>query len=420
MAVITFQSTYGVIIIQDMTIVSVDDNYARIFGYSDSEDLLAHTNDFLELITEDFHELARSNYLETVSGVRAPQGHTYTNIDRNGKEITVFSIDHLIEWQGKPALQVTIIDLTSTIEIERRSREQNRMYRDMIMTSAQGILVHRNFKPLMVNESWVRMQGADSIQQVLSMDTILPLLPKAKFEKVMQHYQDIVSGNKSGTSTVVENIGLDGVSRFFNIYDNAIDWKGERAVQVVLEDVTEKVALEKQLLHQAKHDEMTDLYNRRAIYEWLDEQLLNQTHLTCMLMDIDDFKVVNDNYGHSVGDLVIKRLANVARERVEAFGGVVGRWGGEEFIAFVPEISCSEIQQIANQICREFNEIEFIDHNHRPFCSSVSIGISDSYACGDNLTVDTLVGLTDKSLYTVKANGKNGVYIDKKTQAHNK
>ncbi|UPR34609.1 GGDEF domain-containing protein [Vibrio cyclitrophicus] len=409
MSSINFESTYGVITIQDMNVVSVDANYARIYGYQSPEELLSNIDSFLDLISEDYHVLAYQNYLETVSGQRDPQVHTYTNVDRNGREFTVFSIDHVTEWQGRPALQVTVIDLSPAIQLQNAVREQDKMYHDMIMQSGQGILVHRDFKPLMVNQSWVNMQGAASIEQVLELDSILELVPKQNTDGISKHYQAIVSGELSGTSTVVENIGFDGVHRFFNIYDNAITWKGQPAVQVVLEDVTQKVMLEKQLVHQANYDEMTNLLNRRAIYEWLREHMSSNNYLVCMLLDIDDFKSINDTYGHMVGDEVICALANITKRNAEKVGGVAGRWGGEEFIIFIPNASLETAHEVSEQVRQQFHQVEFkIDEQIR-FDSSVSIGISDSQACEGGVTIDALVNLTDQSLYRAKANGKNCV-----------
>lgn len=406
---INFESTYGVIIIQDMNVVSVDANYARIYGHQSPEELLANIDSFLDLIPEEFHVLAYQNYLETVSGQRDPQVHTFTNMDRNGREFTVFSIDHVTEWQGRPALQVTVIDLSPAIQLQNIVRKQDQMYRDMIMQSGQGILVHRDFKPLMVNQSWVSLQGGKSIEQVLQLDSILNLVPQQNVESICQRYQAVISGEPSGTSNVVENIGLDGVHRFFNIYDNAIIWEGEPAMQVVLEDVTQKVMLEKQLVHQAHYDEMTDLLNRRAIYEWFREHMASENHLVCMLLDIDDFKSINDTYGHMVGDEVICALANITKRSVESVGGVAGRWGGEEFIVFIPNATAEMSCEISEQIRQQFNQAEFkIDEQVR-FNSSVSIGVSDSRACEEGMTIDALVNLTDQSLYRAKANGKNCV-----------
>ncbi|CAK2156553.1 MULTISPECIES: sensor domain-containing diguanylate cyclase [Vibrio] len=409
MSSINFESTYGVITIQDMNVVSVDANYARIYGYQSPEELLSNIDSFLDLISEDYHVLAYQNYLETVSGQRDPQVHTYTNVDRNGREFTVFSIDHVTEWQGRPALQVTVIDLSPAIQLQNAVREQDKMYHDMIMQSGQGILVHRDFKPLMVNQSWVKLQGGSSIEQVLALDSILELVPKQNTDGINKHYHALMSGELSGTSTVVENIGFDGVHRFFNIYDNAITWKGQPAVQVVLEDVTQKVMLEKQLVHQANYDEMTDLLNRRAIYEWLREHIISENYLVCMLLDIDDFKSINDTYGHMVGDEVICALANIAKRNADRVGGVAGRWGGEEFIIFIPNASLELAYEVSEEIRQQFHHVEFkIDEQVR-FNSSVSIGISDSRACEDGVTIDALVNLTDQSLYRAKANGKNCV-----------
>ena len=409
MSSINFESTYGVITIQDMNVVSVDANYAHIYGYQSPEELVSNIDSFLDLISEDYHVLAYQNYLETVSGQRDPQVHTYTNVDRNGREFTVFSIDHVTEWQGRPALQVTVIDLSPAIQLQNAVREQDKMYHDMIMQSGQGILVHRDFKPLMVNQSWVNMQGAASIEQVLELDSILELVPKQNTDGISKHYHAIVSGELSGTSTVVENIGFDGVHRFFNIYDNAITWKGQPAVQVVLEDVTQKVMLEKQLVHQANYDEMTDLLNRRAIYEWLREHMSSNSYLVCMLLDIDDFKSTNDTYGHMVGDEVICALANITKRSAEKVGGVAGRWGGEEFIVFIPNASLETAHEVSEEIRQQFNQVEFRIDEQLRFNSSVSIGISDSQACEDGVTIDALVNLTDQSLYRAKANGKNCV-----------
>ncbi len=409
MSSINFESTYGVITIQDMNVVSVDANYARIYGYQSPEELLTNIDSFLDLISEEYHVLAYQNYLETISGQRDPQVHTYVNVDRNGREFTVFSIDHVTEWQGRPALQVTVIDLSPAIQLQNAVREQDKMYHDMIMQSGQGILVHREFKPLMVNQSWVKMQGGSSIEEVLKLDSILTLVPKQNTDGISKHYQAIVSGELSGTSTVVENIGFDGIHRFFNIYDNAITWQGQPAVQAVLEDVTQKVMLEKQLVHQANYDEMTDLLNRRAIYEWLREHIASDTHVVSMLLDIDDFKSINDTYGHMVGDEVICALANITKRNVERVGGVAGRWGGEEFILFIPNASSNVSREVSDQIRQQFNQVEFKVGEQIHFNVSVSIGVSDSRSCEGKVSIDALVNLTDQSLYRAKANGKNCV-----------
>jgi diguanylate cyclase (GGDEF)-like protein/PAS domain S-box-containing protein len=414
MSLFSINSVYGEAIFQDMRYVHVDDNYARIYGYENAQELLSERSSLLDIIHVDSHDKITQKYAEIITGQRAPKGETYQNIDRFGKNITIFAVDHVIEWQGKPALQVSVVDLTPHVKLELKTREQDRIYRDMIMNSGQGILVHRDFKPLLVNQSWVDMQGADSIEQVLALDSILPLLTDAERDKILKHYQNLVRRNISGTSTVVENIGFDGKHRFFNIYDNAINYKGDWAVQVTLEDVTEKVALERKLIYQASHDELTDLFNRRATADWLDTQLEQKNDVTCILLDIDNFKMINDSHGHAIGDQVIIALSRLVKATLKTADGIAGRWGGEEFIALIANSDLQKALCICEKICKDFNQQTFVGKNQLEFNVSVSIGLSDTRVSSSPLSADALFRLTDRCLYQAKARGKNCLVVDEK------
>ncbi|WP_299570838.1 sensor domain-containing diguanylate cyclase [uncultured Shewanella sp.] len=407
---INIDSSYGVIIIQDMNAVHVDEIYAKIFGYESPESLLSHIDSFLDLLPVDIHKLATQNYHDIVAGKMYPRGHTFTNIDRNGREFTVFSVDHLIQWHGKPALQVTVIDLSVLVEANERIREQDLMFKRLITDSGQGIMVHRNFKPLMINDACVKLLRANSSEQVMGIDSVLKLIPHQYQVLAKQHYQEIICGNTVGSTSVVENICFDGSTRFFNIYDNLIEWDGEPAVQVVIEDVTDKVQLEKELAYKATHDELTDIFNRSAIYDWLDKHLGNSADLTCFLLDIDDFKLVNDTYGHHSGDKVIKALADIIKAVIEDNQGAVGRWGGEEFIGFIPTLDMQLVLELAETIRASFERLEF-KSEERAFNVTVSIGISEAKQCHDMKRIESLIKAADKCLYLAKSDGKNTVYI---------
>ncbi len=99
----------------------------------------------------------------------------------------------------------------------------------------------------------------------------------------------------------------------------------------------------------------------------------SDNHLVCMLLDIDDFKSINDTYGHMVGDEVICALANITKRSVESVGGVAGRWGGEEFIVFLPNATSEMSHEISEQIRQQFNQAEFKIDEQTRFNSSVSI-----------------------------------------------
>jgi len=404
---INIDSTYGVVIIQDLNVVYADNNYANMYGYETEIELLSSIHSFLELIPPQFHDIAKKNYADTIAGKMTPRGKTFTNIDRYGKSFTVFSVDHVIEWKGKPALQVTIIDLSIMVEANKKIREKDLMFKRLIMNSGQGILVHKNFKPLMINQAWVDAMHGESIEQAMAIDSILQFIPAEKHEQAIEHYQQLMDGISDSKSVIVENICFDGKKRFFNIYDSPIEWEGEPAMQVVLEDFTDKVEFEKALKYRASHDQLTDLYNRGAVYDWLDENLKSSDDIFCILMDIDDFKKVNDTHGHQVGDQVIQTLSSIIKNTVKKLDGVAGRWGGEEFIVFLPNASLTKTTFIAELIRSDFNKVQYLPSTQKAFNASVSIGISTHHCCDEMINIDELIKQADKYLYLAKAQGKN-------------
>ena len=416
-----FDSVQGYITLQDHQVIDVDDNIATLFGYDNRASLLKNVDFVYSMVPESYHGALRERYLTAIKG-QLQKGKLYKDVPINGRTLSLFSLAHVIKFNERPALRVMIIDITSVIASERKHQEKDQMYRTLLESSKQGVLIHQNFKPLMVNQAWVEMQGADSIEQVLAMDSVISIIPPHNRVSALKRSQSIMAGHTPSFSSVVENHCLDGSKKYFNIYDNIIFWEGEKAIQVVVEDVTSKVALEKELIHRALHDDLTQVLTRQAVYDWLKKPTNNHADISCLLLDIDDFKNVNDQFGHSVGDTVIRTLAIVIKKHVKALNGVVGRWGGEEFIVFFPRsLAChvtalstaeSQARVVGERICEEFRNHQFIGFNRKKFKTSVSIGITDSCVVRTTRSLNTLIRVTDEALYQAKANGKDRVSLN--------
>ena len=165
---------------------------------------------------------------------------------------------------------------------------------------------------------------------------------------------------------------------------------------------------------QAMHDSLTGLYNRRAFEEIAFHELSGaertDTGLSLLMIDIDHFKLINDEHGHLGGDQVLKQSAEVLTRslREEDF---LCRWGGEEFCALLPRATRDQAGEIADRALRAFAAADMRVHG-RPVSITVSIGITTLH--GERCEFGALVAAADAALYRAKAQGRNNcVHADR-------
>ncbi len=156
----------------------------------------------------------------------------------------------------------------------------------------------------------------------------------------------------------------------------------------------------------ANTDPLTGLLNRNGIMVALKEKGVQQSAIMVML-DIDSFKSVNDNYGHDFGDLVLIRLAKLLKDNVKG-GDLTARWGGEEFLLVFYDISISATESLIRKIKDEFANIIF-HHNDAAIFVTFSAGVAPF---NDISAFEPVVKLADERLYQAKAMGRNQVVAD--------
>ncbi len=157
-----------------------------------------------------------------------------------------------------------------------------------------------------------------------------------------------------------------------------------------------------------KQDGLTGLLTHTNIKESADYELKRakrtRSVLSFAMIDIDHFKSVNDNYGHSTGDSVIASLATLLKQRLRATD-LIGRYGGEEFLVVLPECALEEAYNILDDIRTLFEKIQFHTKD-KAFFSSISIGVS-STSQFLSFTPDEMIKSADKALYEAKHTGRN-------------
>lgn len=159
----------------------------------------------------------------------------------------------------------------------------------------------------------------------------------------------------------------------------------------------------------AQLDPLTGLNNRRAFYDKtspLWSHAIRHGHDTvAMLLDIDFFKQVNDSQGHAYGDKVLKAMANILQQSIRQ-GDVLARWGGEEFIVFLPETSLQEATALAERLRSSIAAMR-IQHKSGETAITASFGVAQKEA--HHLTLDALIASADECLYQSKQQGRNRV-----------
>lgn len=160
-------------------------------------------------------------------------------------------------------------------------------------------------------------------------------------------------------------------------------------------------------------DSLTGLYNRRYIDEQLPLDLnrafQNSNPVSFIYADIDFFKKINDQYGHTAGDHILKETADVFLDLVRK-DGWTARYGGDEFLACLPEITCSDAYKIADRIRYAIANKPFLI-NDKALEITCSFGVHTVSMYDHISTVNQVVELLDKKLYQAKNEGKNTVAI---------
>ncbi len=182
----------------------------------------------------------------------------------------------------------------------------------------------------------------------------------------------------------------------------------------IINQTTNKVKSRIELEKLSKTDELSSLNNRRELIDqgnnWLSSNHNEFYKLAVLFFDIDFFKVVNDTYGHAVGDDVIRNIGALLRKRFRS-SDIVTRYGGEEFVVLIKIDSQSEALKLAQRTLSDVQEFSFIKEDPS-FKLTISAGVAFA---DENDNLDALISKADKAMYKAKTTGRNRVVIyDKK------
>lgn len=207
--------------------------------------------------------------------------------------------------------------------------------------------------------------------------------------------------HKNGQLVVLETSGTP-------VFDADGTFRGYRGID---RDITERKRLERELEYQAHTDVLTGLHNRRHFFELAEQELARSKRygkrLSLLMLDVDQFKILNDTYGHHVGDTVLQKLSEICMHTLREID-IAGRIGGEEFAILLPETMADHALEVAERLRLAIAGATVPqEHGDCPVRFTVSIGVTSLVATDSQ--VDEMLRRADTALYVAKQAGRNRV-----------
>ncbi|MFA9464189.1 MAG: GGDEF domain-containing protein [Velocimicrobium sp.] len=167
------------------------------------------------------------------------------------------------------------------------------------------------------------------------------------------------------------------------------------------------IAQKNKFIKMSKYDALTGLHNRHSIQDYLENIRLNKIDFSVILCDIDDFKKINDTYGHVCGDQVLVYISNVLKSLIRE-NGIISRWGGEEILIVLPNYSLEQAKEIAEQLRFEIEQ-EIFSYEEEKISLTMTLGV---LRASKNQTLTEIIKQVDLYLYKGKEAGKNCVIVE--------
>jgi len=396
----------GVYVIQDGLFVHVNAAMAQLFGYTQDEvcGRLGPT----DLICPEDHAIALAEIDKRVSGAAKASYYRFRGQRKDGTRFDAEVFGVTTRFRDKPAIIGILTDITQRQRAERELADQLRFVGELLETIPSPVFYKdEQGRYLGCNKAFEEFLGKK--RETLIGRSVFDISPPDLAARY--HAADQALFDNPGTQvyeTQVQSVaaGTRDVIFYKATFDRA-DGQLGGLLGVVL-DITERKRLEARIRHDAYHDALTGLPNRRLFEDRVTEAFKharrNDSKLALLFIDLDRFKEVNDTLGHRIGDLLLVEASQRIRSCVRETD-TVARLSGDEFIVALTNVeSADAVGRIVQHL---------LDTLAAPFILSgqsahVTASVGMALYPDDGLSVDALMSGADQGMYAAKAQGRNG------------
>lgn len=377
-----------------LRILAANEAMARTYGYTREE--------LLKLTINDLRDAAEVKRLQRAiangTAFTDFNEHTWVHRTRDGRPLHVRCHGADIEFMGGVARQVIGLDFTDKVVANDERAASESAYRQLLARMPLPLVIVRDDRVAYANLLADERLG-DGAATLLGREAAAFLDAEA-----LAILRKGAPEGLSITAWLNPDTGMPFEAEL--ALSDYRDAQG-RGTLVIVRDLTEQRRYEERLNHQATHDELTGLPNRRALRERLDAMVAqcvaDRSGLMVMFIDLDHFKVINDALGHTLGDQVLR---DITLKLGDLFGstGYVGRFGGDEFVAMLPfATSTAQALEVLPRIQSAIEEPLSVGGTVQRLKCSIGV----AFATRDGADADTLIRNADTAMYDAKRSGRH-------------
>ena len=357
-------------------------------------------------------EIARLNKI-----IRVLMDRTERSMSVQGSDFGLFQTTIMLEQQVRVRTAELHAALLENERINRSLSASETKFRRVVNQSLVGIATIEEGKFSYSNPKFDEIfgYGAKEVRDLGPLDLVV----ESDRSLVAEAVRKRLGGEVDEVAYFFRGLRKDGALVDIECHGSSMDLLGRRVLVTVVSDITERTcaerkvrALQEQLREQANHDALTGLYNRRYLEESLARELAcaTRTHdsVSIILGDLDNFKSVNDRYGHLAGDEVLRAFGELMTRQTRD-SDINCRYGGEEFLVVLPGMTQETAIKRAELLRREI-AVERVQYHTAHIALTASFGIATFPRHGT--TVDELIAAADDAMYAAKAAGRNRVVLN--------
>lgn len=309
----------------------------------------------------------------------------------------------------------TLIEITERKQLELELDISRQRFEAVVETAYDGVItVDENQSIKLMNDAAKYIFGVKSENVIgTNLSRFIPQRFRAKHpDYVASFRRSSVDARPMESRTPVRGLRSDGVEFPIEVTISKIQVGNEVEMTAVIRDISERVRLIDELSKAATCDPLTGAFNRRHGNAVLKTELVRCERfkhvMSVVMLDLDHFKDINDNYGHACGDRVLvsinECMTGILRETDSFY-----RWGGEEFLILLPETSGEDAVRLAERARDALANQTLVSCGDHKIAVTASFGVAQYV--DENTTLDNLIGQSDKALYEAKRLGRNRVEL---------